>query len=62
MQHQHLVLLIILAIKHNTGTVLAQAAFNSSNIINGIDVTQNTAITVIQGTHLQPKRFYQYSK
>jgi hypothetical protein len=36
--------------KANTGTVLAQAAFDSANVIAGVNTTQNTNITVIQGT------------
>jgi len=36
--------------KANTGTVLAQAAFDSANVISGVNTTQNTSISVIQGT------------
>ena len=36
----------------NTGTVLAQATYNQANVTIGVDTTQNTRITVLEGVKI----------
>jgi hypothetical protein len=45
----------------NTGTVLAQASFDSANVISGVNTTQNTNITVIQGVNASQNVRLDYS-
>jgi hypothetical protein len=45
----------------NTTTVLAQASFDSANVINGVDVSQNNRMTIIEATDVSQNVRLDYS-